>query len=81
VTMAVAGGLVAASVPVARAIVLDQVEATRVLSAEQARVAAGEVYDAFVGGLLAWGLVLALLGAVIAGAGLEASRASRRPIG
>ena len=81
VTLALAGGLIAASVPLARAIVLDQFEATRVLSAEQARVAAGEVYDAFVGGLLAWGLVLALLGTVIAGAGLEAGRASRRPVG
>ena len=47
-----------------------------VLSAEEVRVAAGEVYDAFVGSLLAWGLVLALMGAVIAGAGLEAGRRS-----
>jgi histone H3/H4 len=78
VTMAVTGVLIAAGVPLARAIVLDQFEATRVLSAGQARVAASEVYDAFVGGLLAWGLVLALLGALVAGAGLEAGRADRR---
>ena len=75
-TMAAAGVLIAASVPLARMVVVDQVEATSVLSAEQVRVAAGELYDAFVGGLLAWGLVLALLGAVIAGAGLEAGRRS-----
>ena len=76
-TMAAAGVLIAASVPLARAVAVDQVEATGVLSAEQVRVAAGEIYDAFVGGLLVWGLVLALMGAVIAGAGLEAGAAAR----
>jgi hypothetical protein len=61
-------------VPIARPIVVDQVRATSVLSAEQVRLAAGELYDAFVGDLLGWGVVLALVGVVIAGMGLEASR-------
>jgi hypothetical protein len=74
VTMTVVGALIAASVPVARTIVVDQVEATSVLSAEQVRTAAGEVYDAFVGDLLGWGLVLALVGVLLAGMGLEAGR-------
>jgi hypothetical protein len=61
--------------------VLDQVEATSVLSAGQVRTAAGEVYDAFVGDLLGWGLVLALLGVLIAGAAFEAGGARRRSLG
>jgi hypothetical protein len=81
ITTAVAGGLIAASVPLTRALVLDQVEATGVLSAEQVRTAAGEVYDAFVGDLLGWGLVLALVGALMAGAGLEARGGRRRALG
>ena len=80
ITTAVVGALIAASVPLTRALVLDHVQATSVLSAEQVRTAAGEVYDAFVGDLLGWGLVLALLGVLIAGAGLEA-RARRRSLG
>jgi hypothetical protein len=81
ITTALVGVLVAASVPVTRALVLDQVEATSVLSSEQVRTAAGEVYDAFVGDLLGWGLVLALVGVVIAGAGFEARGGHRRPLG
>jgi hypothetical protein len=77
---AIVGGVVAASVPLTRALVLDQVQATSVLSAEQVRTAAGEVYDAFVGALLGWGLVLALLGVLIAGAGFEARGARRRSL-
>jgi hypothetical protein len=73
-SVAIVGVLVAASVPIARPIVVDQVRATSVLSAEQVRLAAGELYDAFVGDLLGWGVVLALVGVVIAGMGLEASR-------
>jgi hypothetical protein len=81
ITTALVGALIAASVPLTRALVLDQVEATSVLSAEQVRAAAGEVYDAFVGDLLGWGLVLALLGVLVAGAGLEAGAARRRALG
>jgi hypothetical protein len=81
ITTAVVGALIAASVLLTRALVLDQVEATTVLSAEQLRAAAGEVYDAFVGDLLGWGLVLALLGVLIAGAGFEAGGARRRSLG
>ena len=81
ITTALVGVLVAASVPVTRALVLDQMEATSVLSAEQVRAAAGEVYDAFVGDLLGWGLVLALVGVVMAGAGFEARGGRRRPLG
>ena len=80
VTTAVAGALVAASVPLTRALVLDRVGATSVLSAEQVRTAAGEVYDAFVGDLLGWGLVLTLLGVLIAGAGFEARGSRRRSL-
>jgi hypothetical protein len=68
-------------VPLTRALVLDQVEATGVLSGEQVRAAAGEVYDAFVGDLLGWGVVLALLGVLIVGAGFEARGARRRALG
>jgi hypothetical protein len=81
ITTAIVGALIAASVPLTRALVLDQIEATSVLSAEQLRAAAGEVYDAFVGDLLGWGLVLALLGVLIAGAGFEAGGARRRSLG
>jgi hypothetical protein len=81
ITTALVGVLVAASVPVTRALVLDQMEATSVLSAEQVRAAAAEVYDAFVGDLLGWGLVLALVGVVMAGAGFEARGGRRRPLG
>ena len=80
ITTAIVGAVVAASVPLTRALALDQVEATSVLSAEQVRTAAGEVYDAFVGDLLGWGLVLALLGMPIAGAGLEAGGLRRRSL-
>ena len=81
ITTAVAGSLIAASVPLTRTLVLDQVEGTNVLSAEQVRAAAGEVYDAFVGDLLGWGVVMALLGVLIAGAGFEAGGARRRALG
>ena len=81
ITTAVVGAVVAASVPLTRALVLDQLGATSVLSAEQVRTAAGELYDAFVGDLLGWGLVLALLGVLVAGAGFEAGGARRRALG
>jgi hypothetical protein len=80
-TTALVGALIAASVPLTRALVLDQVEATSVLSADQVRTAAGEVYDAFVGGLLGWGVVLVLMGVLLAGAGLEARAPRRRALG
>jgi hypothetical protein len=77
-TTAIAGGVIAASVPLARSVVLDQFGATSVLSAAQVRAAAGEVYDAFVGDLLGWGLVLALVGVLLTGVGLEAGRRTLR---
>jgi hypothetical protein len=69
-TMAVVGALIAASVPLARAIALDRIQATSALSAEQLRSASGELYDAFVGELLVWGVALALMGVLIAAAAL-----------
>jgi hypothetical protein len=80
-TMAAVGVLIAASVPLARAIALDRVQATSALSAEQLRSAAGELYDAFVGGLLVWGLVLALMGALIAVAALTIGAPRRAALG
>ena len=80
VTTSVVGALIAASVPLARAIALDQLQATSVLSGEQVRVAAGELYDAFVGDLLAWGLVLTMMGVLIAATALLARGTSRRAL-
>ena len=80
-TMAVVGALIAASVLLARAIALDRVQATSALSAEQLRSAAGELYDAFVGPLLVWGLVLALMGVLIAAAALVTGAPRRATLG
>jgi hypothetical protein len=80
-TMAVVGALIVASVPLARSIALDQVQATSALSAEQLRSAAGELYDAFVGGLLVWGLVLAVMGVLIASVALTIGAPRRAALG
>jgi hypothetical protein len=72
VATAVVGGLVAASVPLARTELLSRLDAARELSTEQVRDAAGEVFDAYSAGLLTWALVLALAGIAVAAAALAA---------
>jgi predicted membrane-bound spermidine synthase len=79
VATAVVGGLVAASVPLARTGLLSRLDAARELSTEQVRDAAGEVYDAYSAGLLTWALVLVLAGIAVAAAALAAGLLRRGP--
>ena len=71
--MVLVGAVLAAAVPLVRTLSIDRLDQTSALTAFQVRDAARDIYDAYLGDLLTWGLVLALAGLALTAAALAAA--------
>ena len=71
--MVLVGAALAAAVPLVRTLSIDRLDQASALTASQVRDAARDIYDAYLGDLLMWGLVLALAGLALTAAALAAA--------